>query len=165
MQALVISDTHGRCENLERLLKKYEKLDMIFHLGDVEGDEDYIASLARNTVHAPVIFVRGNMDFCCDSPSRTTVAWGGHLIYMTHGHLQGVHSGYEVLLAEAKENQADVVLFGHTHLPHLSYEDGILLMNPGSLSKPRQAGWKPAFALLEVLKNGEIYPTLATMRF
>ena len=63
MLALVISDTHGNTVPLERLLKRFTKLDMVFHLGDVEHDEDYIESLVYNRCHCPSLFVKGNMDF------------------------------------------------------------------------------------------------------
>lgn len=163
MQALIISDTHGRCTNLERLLKKFEKLDLLLHLGDVEDDESYISSMVYNRFHCDVRFVRGNMDTFSREPIQAIVTFGGHRIYMTHGHRQGVGYTYDTLIREAKEAGAEIALFGHTHLPHLSYEDGIMLLNPGSLSKPRQDGHRPAYALLDIDQNGNVVPTLCQM--
>ncbi|MBR1759495.1 MAG: metallophosphoesterase [Lachnospiraceae bacterium] len=164
MQALVISDTHGRCKNLERLLKKFQTLDLVLHLGDVEDDEDYILALVYNTFHCDVKFVRGNMDTFSREPAKRTVEFGGHKIYMTHGHIQGVGYTYDTLLREARSEGADIAMFGHTHMPHLSYENGIMLLNPGSLSKPRQDGHRPAYALLDIDQNGKPVATLCQMK-
>ena len=42
MKILIVSDTHGHEENLERVVEKVGKIDCLLHLGDVEGQEDYI---------------------------------------------------------------------------------------------------------------------------
>ena len=45
MKILIISDTHGSHKNFDRVIEKERPLDMLIHLGDVEGDEDYIRLL------------------------------------------------------------------------------------------------------------------------
>ena len=47
-------------------------------------------------------------------------------------------------------------MFGHTHRPVISVEDEILLINPGSISYPRQADKKCTYIMMEVLDNGEV---------
>ena len=47
MKILIISDTHGAHRNFDRVIEKEQPLDMLIHLGDVEGDEDYIPRTAR----------------------------------------------------------------------------------------------------------------------
>lgn len=59
MKILIISDTHGSHKNFDRVIEKELLLDMLIHLGDVEGDEDYIPAVADCPVH----MVRGNNDF------------------------------------------------------------------------------------------------------
>ena len=59
MKILIISDTHGSHKNFDRVIEKERPLDMLIHLGDVEGDEDYIPAVADCPVH----MVRGNNDF------------------------------------------------------------------------------------------------------
>lgn len=39
-RALIVSDTHGREENLERVLAEIGMPDALIHLGDSEGGED-----------------------------------------------------------------------------------------------------------------------------
>ena len=45
MKILIISDTHGAHRNFDRVIEKEQPLDMLIHLGDVEGDEDYIPAV------------------------------------------------------------------------------------------------------------------------
>lgn len=42
MRILIVSDTHGRHQALDRALEEAGKIDMFIHLGDVEGGEDYL---------------------------------------------------------------------------------------------------------------------------
>ena len=165
MLALVISDTHGSTVNLERLLERFTKLDMVFHLGDVEGDEDYIQTLIYQKFHCATLFVRGNMDFMSREPSSQVVNWAGQTIFMTHGHNYGVGYEYDRLIQAAKEAGANIAMFGHTHMPYLSREEGIMLLNPGSLSKPRQEGREPAYAILETDEKGSAYAVLCTLSY
>ena len=45
MKILIVSDTHGRLENLERVIEMTKPIDALIHLGDVEGQEDSVCSL------------------------------------------------------------------------------------------------------------------------
>ena len=71
-------------------------------------------------------------------------------ILMTHGHRYGVKSGYGTALAAAKSMGAQVVLFGHTHIPFMEEREGILMLNPGSLRNPDRE-----YAILEI-ENGKV---------
>ena len=54
---------------------------------------------------------------------------------------------------EAKSRDCDAVFFGHTHKPVIEEIDGVLAINPGSLSYPRQHGRKPSYVILETDKD------------
>ncbi|MDD7266966.1 MAG: metallophosphoesterase [Lachnospiraceae bacterium] len=153
---LVISDTHGRHRNLERVLAKVGKIDAVFHLGDVEDGREYIQGL----LSCPLYLVAGNNDFYSEAPVRLVVAMEGHTFLLTHGHLEQVYYGIDRLCYAGQEANADVVMFGHTHYPAVLRENGLLLLNPGSLSRPRQPGRKPTFAILEIDRFGEIHVTI-----
>ena len=73
-------------------------------------------------------------------------------IFLTHGHIYKVKFGYKKLLARAKQLFADVVVFGHTHLPKNIYIDNILLFNPGSTALPKNGG-PGTFGILEITKE------------
>ncbi len=46
MKVLVISDTHGYHKNLDRVLELERPYDQVIHLGDIEGDEEYLEAKA-----------------------------------------------------------------------------------------------------------------------
>lgn len=151
MKILVISDTHGKEENLDRVLKETGMPDLVLHLGDSEGGEDCI----RTKITCPLHLVEGNCDFFCNYPRTKILEVQGLRIFMTHGHYQYVRTGTEHLRAAARANGCTLALFGHTHKPLLDESDSQLtILNPGSLSLPRQENRRPSYALVEA-EEGE----------
>ena len=47
MKVLIVSDTHGKHKNLEKVLDLVRPIDLMIHLGDAQGHEDYIAEIYR----------------------------------------------------------------------------------------------------------------------
>ena len=76
----------------------------------------------------------------------------GVRIFYTHGHNYNVKYGTQRLSETAKANCYDIVLYGHTHIAKILYEDGIYIVNPGSCSSPR-AG-KASYAVIDITKQG-----------
>ena len=72
MKILIVSDTHGHDENLERVLEIEKPINRLIHLGDVEGSEDYIEQIAE----CPCNIVSGNNDFFCELPRARGVYAG-----------------------------------------------------------------------------------------
>lgn len=156
MKILIISDTHRHNENLESVLKKVSPIDMLIHLGDIEGTEDYIEYL----VDCPVHMIAGNNDFFSKSPKELTIKIGKYNVLLTHGHLYNVSFGIEYIFNKAKERSLDIVMYGHTHSPVITRRDGIVLLNPGSLSYPRQQGRIPSFIIMEIDGKDEAHYTI-----
>ena len=69
---------------------------------------------------------------------------------ITHGHMYGVSMGYQRIWEEGLERGVDAVMFGHTHRPMLEEDEDLILLNPGSLSYPRQEGRRPSYAVMEL---------------
>ena len=69
---------------------------------------------------------------------------------MTHGHYYGVSMAFDQLADAAKQRGCNAAFFGHIHVPVLEKEDGILLVNPGSLAFPRQRGRRPSYAVMQI---------------
>ena len=153
MKVLIVSDTHGREQNLAEALEQTGPIDQLIHLGDVEGGAEHIRELAGD---APAAIIAGNNDFFCDLPNERIFTLGGHRIFMTHGHGYFVHSGTLYLKREARRKGADIVMFGHTHKPYMVEEKGLLVLNPGSLSLPRQEGHRPTYIVMEIADDGQI---------
>ena len=156
MRILIVSDTHKAHGNLERALEKEGPLDMLIHLGDVEGKADYIEAVAGCPVH----MVSGNNDFFSDLPWEEEFFIGDHHVFITHGHGYFVGMNEDRLKAEARGRGADIVMYGHTHKPEIDIEKGITVLNPGSLSYPRQWGRKPSFLIMEIDREGEAHYTI-----
>ena len=78
----------------------------------------------------------------------------GNKVLVTHGHYYGVSMAFDQLADAAKQRGCNAAFFGHIHVPVLEKEDGILLVNPGSLAFPRQRGRSPSYAVLETDGHG-----------
>lgn len=152
MKILIVSDTHGREYNLERALQEAGPIDQLIHAGDVEGGEEGIRRLAGD---APAAIVAGNNDFFCDLPDERIFSLAGKKFWVTHGHRYFVHSGTLYLKREARSRGADIVIYGHTHKPVIEQDAGLLILNPGSLSLPRQEGRRPSYLLMELQRGQE----------
>lgn len=153
MKVLIVSDTHGREQNLAEALEQTGPIDQLIHLGDVEGGAEHIRELAGD---APAAIIAGNNDFFCDLLNERIFTLGGHRIFMTHGHGYFVHSGTLYLKREARKKGADIVMFGHTHKPYMEEDNELLVLNPGSLSLPRQEGHRPTYIVMEIADDGQI---------
>lgn len=155
MKILVVSDSHGRNVYLEKVLETVEP-DMLIHLGDLEGSEIFI----QNKVSCPVEMVPGNNDYFSDLEREKMITIGRYKVLLTHGHRYRVHFGTETLKDWARQMGADIVMFGHTHIPLLDTSTDVTALNPGSISQPRQEGRIPTYAIVELDRNGEIHFTL-----
>lgn len=160
MKILIVSDTHGREENLKKVLEKTGTIDLMIHLGDVEGSEDRIRSMAGVPVH----MVAGNNDWYSSLPKEEIVTVGKYRALLTHGHHYYVGMGHEGLREQAQQKRADIVMYGHTHCPCLEQTDGLTILNPGSLSLPRQEGRNPSYIVMEIDREGEAHYRICYLR-
>lgn len=146
MKILVFSDSHHSLGNMYEAAEK-EKPDQILHLGDhYEDAEDLRAAFPRTAIQ----YVPGNCDYACDLPTERLLIFQNIRIFMTHGHKYFVKSDLSRLIAAAKAQNADVVLFGHTHIPYLENTENMTVMNPASCG--RGTG-KPGYGRI-VIENG-----------
>lgn len=154
MKVLIISDTHRRDENLKAAIKKEEPFDMMIHLGDSEGSEAHFEEWVNNE-RCSIYTVRGNNDFFSGSPAERMIYIGNYRVFLTHGHMYGVSMSTARLREEAKSRGATIAMFGHSHRPHLVRTDGMIVLNPGSLSYPRQADRKGTYLVMTLDADGE----------
>lgn len=153
MRVLIVSDTHGRHGNLDRVLEQTGKIDMFIHLGDVEGDEEYLEAVIECEKH----IVRGNNDFFSYLPKEEEFYIGKYKVFITHGHNYYVSLDSDMIREEGRARHADIVMFGHTHRPYLDREEDITVLNPGSLSYPRQEGRKCSYMIMELDKSDRLH--------
>lgn len=142
MKLLVFSDSHGNETALFNTIRRYKKdVQTIFFCGD--GHED-IETMQKRFSDKKFYIVRGNCDWCCDHPLLLTVTVAGKKILLTHGHAQRVKSGLEHLIMLGHQEQADIVLFGHTHQQLTTADSRMLICNPGSV------GFNEEYTLIDI---------------
>lgn len=172
MKLLIASDIHGSAHAALMLARHVEKEapDRIVLLGDLlyHGPRNplphrYAPMEVANILNSwsdRIVAVRGNCDSEVDQmvlafPCRADYALlevDGHLLYLTHGHLPGNCPDDAPHLT-----RGSALITGHTHIKTLDEHDGILFVNPGSTSLPKDE--TPSYAIYEAgrftLKNLE----------
>ena len=156
LRILIMSDSHGRNENVElaiaQVREEIGEFQMLIHLGDV-GDARELESLAG----VPCYIVRGNTDYDAKLLNANVIEAGGHRIFATHGHLYQVDMRLDLLRFAALENNCDIAMYGHTHVPYLEEDpDDVTILNPGSISKPRQADHRYTYMVMEIDDEDEV---------
>ena len=138
----IVSDTHGTSDHrLEaRTLSAVREAELVIHAGDFTTEAVYDA-FEREA--AELIAVYGNNDATtlrARLPAERTVEWAGLTVLVVHGH-EHTETSLSML---ARQEDADVVVVGHSHRPELTELSGRLLVNPGSHADPRR--YRPAHA-------------------
>ncbi len=150
MKIIVMSDSHGNRFALDKIFLNYHA-NYYIHLGDGERELD---SIAMEYPDKQIIHVKGNCDYASLSQSEIVFApTDDCAIFATHGHKYNVKYSLEMLKNKARNVGASIALYGHTHERFCTYEDGLYIMNPGSVSCPRD-GKKPSFGTIEITKSG-----------
>ncbi|MBQ7563367.1 MAG: metallophosphoesterase [Lachnospiraceae bacterium] len=153
-KVLVISDNHGRTELMYELVGLVKPVDLIVHCGDVEVPN--IERRLSERADCPVHVVSGNNDYFGGYPFVDIFMLGEHRVLLTHGHKQKLYYDLTNLFYLAAQEQADIVLFGHLHTPIIQREGEVLLVNPGSLTYPRQSNGLPSYAMLTLEDDGTV---------
>lgn len=156
MKILIVSDTHRNNANYLKVIDRIGPLDKVIHCGDVEGSELIISKAAG----CPVEMVQGNNDFFSELPREKEFMLGQYKVWLTHGHNYYIAMNSEVIKQEAREREVDIVMCGHTHKPVIDIGSDLTLINPGSISYPRQGNRKPSYILMEIDSAGEAHYTI-----
>lgn len=132
MKALIVSDSHGWTKQLHKIIERHQNdVDIIFHCGDSE-----LSNTAPELEGVHV--VQGNCDLLGDFPTEIVKEVDGYRFFVCHGHLLNVKMTEMNLIYKARENEATIACFGHTHVPVAVMEDDLLIVNPGSIRQPRR---------------------------
>lgn len=130
------------------------KPDHLFFTGDFYNDG---LKLARR-LNIGWTGVTGNCDFGSKGRQEQLVTYAGQSFYLIHGHQYGAKRSLVSLFYRGLEVGANVVLFGHTHVPVCERIDGIWMINPGSASLPRY-GSGCSYALID-LGEDDLHPRI-----
>jgi putative phosphoesterase len=154
----VLSDSHGDIDRAEQAVRAMGDIDLLIHAGDFYQDALYLAHKFDIAVHA----VTGNCDRCVPGPHEEVLELCGHRIYLTHGHFYSVKYGLLRLECRTREVNAEMVIYGHTHVPHNEEVDGIRYLNPGSVAWPRIQG-QATYALVRLEPDVPIAVEMITL--
>lgn len=147
MKIIVFSDSHGNMDNMVQAVHK-EQPDRIFHLGDGWMDAMHLHEMFPDI---PLEQVPGNCDLRFTEPPVKTVQLEGKRMILCHGHTYRVKEGLLDAGYAAREAKADLLLFGHTHIPTQEWAGESLLLNPGSIGY-----WgKPTYAVI-LIQDGRL---------
>lgn len=147
---IVISDTHGSFSTLKSIIDHWKNEAFCFiHLGDGCKEIDDIKILYPDiTLYA----VRGNCDNDVTLPAYLDIKIGGKTIFMTHGDGFDVKYNLDTLKRYARNFNADIALYGHTHIGYTEYDNGLYILNPGSARLPRD--FKKSYGVLDITDAG-----------
>ena len=140
MKYLVLSDSHGNVDNMVRAVELV-KPHGIIHLGDGWRDVEELHQLYPRL---PLEQVPGNCDFGRFEALERVLILDDHRVLIAHGHTLGVKTGLLRAQYRALEMNADILLFGHTHVPLVDAASRPMMMftslrSPGcknTLAKP-----------------------------
>jgi len=156
---LVISDSHGSIKALKTVFKWAQErtppngaICAAAFLGD--GVDDIHPALNETGFLCNWAIVRGNNDYFSHEPDTALFDFSGYKYFICHGH-RYYSGGSNALASAARANNANVVLTGHSHVPHYIKTDDIYLINPGSVSRPRSR-IGATFALIECADDREL---------
>jgi len=155
LKILVFSDTHRQTDKMLIEIKKHSfDTDLCIHLGDNIQDT---LDIRNNFSLLPLISVPGNCDFDTSSifqeEKEKLITLELKKVLILHGHSRNVQSDLQNAFYAGKFKKADLVLFGHTHVPYLEVTDGITVFNPGSISRPR-GGSTASYGIVHIGATG-----------
>lgn len=151
MKLMIASDLHGSLFYCEKMVEVYRKEqaerlillgDLLYHGPRNDLPKDYNPKAVipiLNGMKEELLCVRGNCDcdvdqMVLDIPIMADYAMlllDGITVFATHGHLY-----HKDKLPPLKKG--DILLHGHTHVPAMEDLGGIVYLNPGSLSIPKE---------------------------
>ncbi len=146
MRILVVSDTHGNLYNFKKAVEQQRNAEIIIHCGDNKDELDEIKMMYQDKAF---YCVKGNCDFASMLPLEETITIENKKLFITHGHMYNAKMTLYNLCCKAREENADIVIFGHTHNAIAEYDDGLYILNPGSLS-----GYAPSYAYIDITDKG-----------
>ena len=132
-KVIVMSDNHGQAFMMERIKELEANADFYVHCGDSETVEETLKGW---------IAVSGNNDWQANLPNSLIFTAGEVRFLVCHGHRFGYFNREEYMIEVLRENNCQVLLSGHTHVPQCEYIEGHYLVNPGSTTLPRRGSAK-----------------------
>lgn len=153
----IMSDSHGDALAIQKAAEALPQAECWLHAGDFYADSEYLAKITGKKVYG----VAGN----CDGfgflrqvePDKLEkfIELAGWKIWLQHGHRYDVKSGTDDLIEDAVQIGMDIVVYGHTHVVDNRQQEKLLVLNPGSVTRPSYME-PPTCMRLELTKNAAV---------
>jgi|SRR5690554_4021944 len=127
MKILITSDIHKDLKRLTKVFNKHQNLDYHLDAGDSNLSVAYLDE-------KKIISVKGNTDFFSKLPIKRILEIDNKRILLIHGHTLKVKTTKDILYSYAKGLNVDVCIYGHTHIQLMENKEGIIFINPGSIT-------------------------------
>lgn len=137
---VVTSDSHGNTNALKDIALRYPDAFCYLNLGDFCDSEEAIS---------PFLAIKGNNDYL-PIPLQRIITIDNTRILMLHGH--NIFLSLSNLLAIAKRNNCNIILYGHTHILNYKIIDNVHIINPGAITYPRSE-YGQTYALIYFNEN------------
>ena len=167
MKIIVFSDSHGKNDEMRRIMLMHKDAYAFLHLGD--GAPGFLTLCRENALAG--FAVKGNCDFFSGEhhlENSMVLTFGAFRFFLCHGDAYAVDWSTTRLALAAKERGCQVALYGHTHVGDNTYlppkdenDAPLYLFNPGSISRPRDN--TASFGVIEI-KNDQILLNVAKLR-
>ena len=151
MKILVLSDSHGNVRNMAQAVELVSPRTVI-HLGDCWRDAEELHELYPRI---PLEQVPGNCDFGRFEAQERLLFFEDKRVLIAHGHTMHVKYGLLSAQYRAQEMGADILLFGHTHIPLVENDGHLILLNPGAIGDRSH----PTYGVLE-WRCAQVYPAV-----
>ena len=162
MKIICFSDSHGNIDDMILAREQNKDADLFLHLGDMSYDFDDFKSIYKDCGYQ-FEGVSGNCDYDDFTVSYKILFLKKKKILITHGHNLCVNHSLDELKLLMKKQNIDLAFFGHTHVPMIEPFGNRLIINPGSISRPRQARPKRTYARV-ILTEKQISPEIVSVR-
>ncbi|MGL5591422.1 MAG: metallophosphoesterase family protein [Mycoplasmoidaceae bacterium] len=145
---LICSDTHGNNKYLEEAIA-LNKPDVVLHAGDfccsislIKEMVDYVVSGNNDTVGEEELYF----------------SLFGVNVYMTHGHqfisyFCKSNENSKRIYKSIRNKGLNLIVYGHTHVEEVGYVKKTLIINPGSISSPRNSSNRKSYAIITIKDN------------
>lgn len=149
MKVILVSDSHGDRRCLDYLRETYSDADAFVHCGDLQIPSEEAKDF---------ICVRGNTDFDPDYPWGRVEDFDGCRVLIVHGHAYLSpfdRDDLTPLVTAAKRYECSAVFYGHTHVSDDRTVEGVRVLNPGSIRRPKDFRFPhPTYMVLDISKDG-----------
>lgn len=149
---LICSDTHASPLYIQQLIQKIDQHqpNIVIHLGDYWDDADHLKSASYDLIRVPGTWTHYYQNSDIDNRKFEHIQnWCFFLTHTPHTHFNDLPSDLNPAQVIAQQ-RCDIICHGHTHIPKITQENGVWILNPGHLKEGDDRGYPPSYAICKL---------------